>query len=152
MLQLNKVISDFRHLFMLYLIMEVLMPFMVNKILLYKKLSLNSKIGQDLDGFTTEPDFTEAVENLELNWSGWVYDRIDGMHFDLYRTWPKAVVVVLFFFWKRYQIFSLENDNLCKVWCITDYLQPAKLNLCTKIVMIKHFKTMKTPGINLAIG
>ena len=38
---------------------------------------------EGLDELTAQSDWTESVENVELNRSGWVYDGIAGMSIDL---------------------------------------------------------------------
>ena len=44
---------------------------------------------ENLDENDTQPEVNEAVENLKINGSGWVYNRIASVTTDLYKDMTK---------------------------------------------------------------
>ena len=83
---------------------------------------------EDLDQIKTESEYTEAVENLEINGSGWVSDRIVSMSIDLYKkkTQGGRSYVELPIRYLSVLNIQTEDNTLCGIWCIREQLHLQK--------------------------
>ena len=76
-----------------------------NKVFFIDDAFINLKIKQiialeDLDATNIESECTQASENVELNWSGWVYNRIHCVGIDLHKVLNKGGGSFVDFFMK----------------------------------------------------
>ena len=109
---------------------------------------------EDLDEKNTEIKYTQAVEIVELNGSGRVYDLSVGLSIDLNKDMTKGGSTYVALPIKYLSVLNIENksDDLCGNWYITAHRHPTKVNLCRTNSYRKYFNTLLTNGLNLDKG
>ena len=104
---------------------------------------------EDLDETNNASDFSEAVELVELNGSGWVYDRIGSMSIGLDKHVTKGGNSYVELPINYLSVPNIENekDNVCGVWCIKAHINPTKVNPCRT----KRFEDFFNPILTTVI-
>ena len=87
---------------------------------------------EDLDERDTESNSNTRVENIELQGSGWAYDRIFSKTIDLYKNVTNSGSSYNELSKKYLSILNIQNKTDIKCWnfSITAHIHPVTTNAC----------------------